>query len=422
MTDIFIHLNYNSFPSVTTLRCCVLRYLIKETVSHFLENANNVYACLLDASSAFDRVHYAKLFDVLMKRKMPALFIRLLLDSYLNQRICAAWGACKSDFFQATYGVKQGSVISPILFIVYVDELIVRLQASGLGCNIGRSYIGVLGYTDDLTLLSPSVNALSKMVSICEEYAKEYDIVFNCKKNVGIQFDNRCNNCVIKFNGNEIKWKKSVKHLGNIIDQKLSDVEDCKFKRSILIGNVNKFIGNYSILKNCSKRRLLQSYCTSFYGSELWALSSKWLEVCCIAWRKGARRIFNMPYRTHSFLVGPLSGQRSIDEMLYRNNLKFVYSVMNGNKSTVAHIGQLIRRSAKSPIAGNVACFRYKFGINLDDKVLKNLRLITRYFELSAERNITASIAIDLQCMMEDNHAGFTRDELSYMLNIVCTT
>ena len=180
----------------STMLCTAV---FKETVSHFLENGSNVYACLLDASSAFDRVHYGKLFDVLMKRNMPAVFIRLLLDSYLNQRMCAAWGDCKSDFFQATNGVKQGSIISPILFTVYVDELIARLQASGLGCNIGRSYIGVLGYADDLTLLSPSVNALSKMVGICEEYAKEYDIVFNCKKTVGIMFGNRCNNCVIKF-------------------------------------------------------------------------------------------------------------------------------------------------------------------------------------------------------------------------------
>ena len=68
--------------------------------------------------------------------------------------------------------------------------------------------------------------------------------MFNCKKTVGIQFGNRCNNCVIKLYGNEIKWQRSVKHLGNIIDQKLSDVEDCRFKKSILIGNVNKFIGN----------------------------------------------------------------------------------------------------------------------------------------------------------------------------------
>ena len=67
-------------------------------------------------------------------------------------------------------------------------------------------------------------------------------------------------------------------------------------------------------------------------------------------------------------------------------------------------------------LSGNVACFRYKFGIDVDDDVLKNLILISRYFELNGERNtnITASIAIDLQSMIEDNHVGFTRDELSY--------
>ena len=99
-----------------------------------------------------------------------------------------------------------------------------------------------------------------------------------------------------------------------------------------------------------------------------------------------------MSYQTHSFLVGPLSGQRSIDEMLYGKSLKFVYSVMNSNNSIVAHIGQLIRQSAKSPIGGNVACFRYKFGIDVDDNVLKNLRLISRCFELNGERNITAYV------------------------------
>ena len=84
---------------------------------------------------------------------------------------------------------------------------------------------------------------------------------------------------------------------------------------------------------------------------------------------------------------------------------------MNSNISIVAHIGQLIRQSAKSPIGGNVACFMFKFGIDVDDNVLKNLTLISRYFELNGQRNITASIAIDLQSIIEDNHVGFTRDE-----------
>ena len=59
--------------------------------------------------------------------------------------------------------------------------------------------------------------------------------------------------------------------------------------------------------------------------------------------------------------------------------------------------------------------------IDVDDNVLTNLGLISRYFELNGERNITAYIAIDLQSMIEDDHAGCTRDELSYMLNNVCT-
>ena len=129
-----------------------------------------------------------------------------------------------------------------------------------------------------------------------------------------------------------------------------------------------------------------------------------------------------MSYQTHSFLVGQLSGQISIYDMLYRKSLTFVYYIMNSNNSIVAHIGQLIRQSAKSPIGSNVACFIYKFGIDVDDNVLNNLILISRYFELNGERNITAYIAIDLQSMIEDNHVGFTRDELSYILNNVCTT
>ena len=60
---------------------------------------------------------------------------------------------------------------------------------------------------------------------------------------------------------------------------------------------------------------------------------------------------------------------------------------MNSNNSIVSPIGQLIRQSAKLPIGGNVACFRYKFGIDVDDNVLKNLRLISRTMSGSPEMN-----------------------------------
>ena len=55
----------------------------------------------------------------------------------------------------------------------------------------------------------------------------------------------------------EVKLQRSVKHLGNTINSRLSDDDDCKVKCSVFIGNVNRVIGNYSNLNNCTKRNVV---------------------------------------------------------------------------------------------------------------------------------------------------------------------
>ena len=263
-----------------------------ETVSYFVDRGSNVYACLLDASKAFDRVHYGKLFSLLLNRKMPAFFIRLILDSYLRQTTCTKWKGCIYNNFSVKNGFKQGGVLSPLLFTVYFDELISRLKSSGLGCNIGDNYFGALGYVDDLTLLSPSVNALTKMITICEIFANEYSVMFNAKKTAGIQFGQQKELCEIKLNGQVINWRTSVKQLGNVVDNNLSDKSDCRSKRAAFIGSAHRCIGNYNYHRDCTKRKLWQAYCSSFYGSPLWLCKSNGFTECCTAWRKATRRFF----------------------------------------------------------------------------------------------------------------------------------
>ena len=78
-------------------------------------------------------------------------------------------------------GVKQGGVAATTLFNIYLDELYKLLIESGYDCHtyIGNHYMEVVGYADDLGILSPQ--GLTHMVKLCEQFAIEYHIIFNEK-------------------------------------------------------------------------------------------------------------------------------------------------------------------------------------------------------------------------------------------------
>ena len=61
--------------------------ILREVVSHYLEDNSNIYCCLLDASKAFDRIHYGKLFSILLSKNMHRLVLRLLVNSYFYKKL-----------------------------------------------------------------------------------------------------------------------------------------------------------------------------------------------------------------------------------------------------------------------------------------------------------------------------------------------
>ncbi len=72
-------------------------------------------------------------------------------------------GWVTSGKFSVTNGVRQGIVLTPILFAVYMDGLLVRLTNCGIGCHGGNWYIGCLSFLDDMTLLTPTQRFLTKL-------------------------------------------------------------------------------------------------------------------------------------------------------------------------------------------------------------------------------------------------------------------
>ena len=81
------------------------------------------------------------------------------------------WNGKLSQAFGVRNGVRQGIVLSPSLFNVYVDDLLKVLSVSGYGARIADMYCGCVAYADDLTLVSPTVNGMQKLLDICGSVA-----------------------------------------------------------------------------------------------------------------------------------------------------------------------------------------------------------------------------------------------------------
>ena len=136
----------------STMMCSTF---LVETVEYYVSNNSSVYVLLIDASKAFDRLCHSKLFDMLETYNVCPLVRRLLCNIYSHSEMHVQWNSTQSTTFLLHNGVKQGRVLSPILFSMYIDSLLEKLKDSGLGCHVGRTFAGAFAYADDIALVSP---------------------------------------------------------------------------------------------------------------------------------------------------------------------------------------------------------------------------------------------------------------------------
>ena len=209
-------LQFGFKPEHSTSMCS---FAVKEVMHIYYINKNQgVCAMLLDASKAFDRVQYVKLFRLLTARGTCPLMVRFLATLYTHQRCQIQWCNQISETFTVSNGVKQGGVLSPVLFTVYVDELPQRLKASGMGGYIGNTFLGSVGYADDIILLCPTLHSLRVMLKVAQSFSDAYDINFNIAKSELVVYGKKgVMECSVTFNGATIVSKGQAKHIGNII-------------------------------------------------------------------------------------------------------------------------------------------------------------------------------------------------------------
>ena len=209
-----------------------------KTIEYSTENGSSCYLLLLDASKAFDRVEYVKLFNIFCGRGVCPVVLRLIMNMYTNQEIQIKWNNLLSTLCEISNGVKQGDCLSPSLFSVYMNNLITNLKKSNIGCRYGSEYMGVYGYADDLSLLCPSFSGLKDMLNICERYANNTKITFNASKSQLLYFsktDDPLHNKkpILRMkHGQIIPYVEQCIHLGNTLNS--SSIEHAMLDSAII--------------------------------------------------------------------------------------------------------------------------------------------------------------------------------------------
>ena len=155
-----------------------------------------------------------------------------------------------------------------------------------------------------------------------------------------------------------------MKHVGNYVNSDMTDKTDCDMKCSSFIGYVNKLKANFGYLQPFVLGNLFKTFCCSFYGSPLWGFNSLSFKKVCTTWNIGVRSIFNLPYRAHTFFLGPLLQQPHVSEQLYIRSAQFLYNMYNSCNSIVQTCFMNSLYNSNSVIGSKIAYFRAKYHIN----------------------------------------------------------
>ena len=322
---------YSTDLCTGTLKCVVSRYINK---------GSSVFGCLLDASKAFDRVDHAILFRKLLARKLPRPIVRFLLHWYASQKAFVSWNSVNSIGFSVSNGVRQGGVLSPILFAVYMDELLIRLSNAGVGCYINHFFTGSLCYADDLVLLAPSPSALRSLLQLCEVFAAEHGIFFNAAKTQLICFRTTKQLSLvpkISFCGQDLKFTDHVIHLGHHLQYNLDDSEDIESSISDLCRKANYLLTTFSSCDPIVKTYLLNVHCFNVYGSSLWRLDCKRLKALEVAYNNILRKIWKLPRLCHVGILHCVAGLQGMCNRVFRLSQNFIRKALSHSSILIRH-------------------------------------------------------------------------------------
>ena len=165
------------------------------------ETGSKLYICFLDAKKAFDKVWHDGLLLKLYERGIALYIWKVLVSLHANLSSYVLFRGYKSNSLQVTKGTRQGGVISPYMFLCYVDDLLNELTLYDKGLCIYGINVCCPTVADDMLLQALTIFGLICLINICVRYFNLWRLEHNALK---------CN--VLVANETDAEYKRSNRH------------------------------------------------------------------------------------------------------------------------------------------------------------------------------------------------------------------
>lgn len=229
----------------------------------------------------------------------------------------------------------------------------------------------------------------------------------------------------ILLNNEILEVVESAFHLGNPLGM---STENNTVKESIgdMNSRLNVSLAIFGKADSSVKYKLFKSFCTAFYGSQLWDYSLKVVDAVWTSWRKAVRRIFRLPYRAHCYILPRVCGDAPLEKQLHARFINFFHGALTSRNTCVNICARLAINGSKSPACNSVNLICHKYAIlkyDLDhcgcQGVINNILNSEQYSE--AEEASAGAIKEFVQWRDDFNTPMHTKSDLQDIIDYLCT-
>ena len=340
---------------------------LREMIKHYNKQNSRVYASFIDLSKAFDKVNINILICKLHKYKVSPFIINTLDMLYRNQVIHINFNNFLSTSWTISNGLRQGGILSPALFSLYIDDILKEISDLRMGCKIYNYNLNILAFADDIVLLASSSYSLQLLLNKLVKLLENLSLTINIDKTVCMLFthEKKVRFSSIYLKNQELQFVEKFKYLGVIISSNLNNGQDMEHNNTVFLRQFWSLYRRFYFADSFVLGFLFNYHCSSYYGSFTWydKLNCKGkFHSLAVAYHKTVKKILGLPWSTRNHVACHELKLPTFKHLINKKIINFSFSLLKNNSQCILPIKYFLLN--KSTLIGKVrSIFREVYGI-----------------------------------------------------------